>query len=321
MATLVKRGKRWTAQVYKRGIRKAKTFDTKGQASAWATQTEAEILAGSFHAGTDKTFLDAVERYRETVTSTKKSARSENYHLNMLSRLGFADKRLSDITSEDIAKVRDEKLKTLKTGTVRRYLSLLSSIFEYSKKEWGWITDNPCSQIKKPSGGKSRDRIFSDDEVSALLAAMNYGGPASEIQQTIADVFLFALETAMRAAEIVTLEWAMINGRVATLMDTKNGDKRDVALSSAALAILDKRRAFDKPFKVKTTTLSTLFGVYTAKAGIEGATFHDTRHTAITRMARKLTPFELARTVGHRNLSQTLAYFNETADQIAAKLD
>lgn len=321
MATLAKRGKRWTAQVFKHGIRKAKTFDTKGQASAWATQTEAEILSGAYRTGTDKTFLDAIDRYRSDVTPAKKSAKSENYHLNMLMRWPVADSRLSDITAADIAQFRDEKLKTLKTGTVRRYVTLVSSIFEYARKEWGWVDENPCSQIKKPSGSKSRDRIFSDDEVAELLRVLNPDGLATEIQQTISDVFLFALETAMRANEIVTLEWSSISGRVASLKDTKNGDKRDVALSSAALAILDRRRSFEKPFPIKQQTLSTLFCVYTQKAGIKGITFHDTRHTAITRMARKLSPFELARMVGHRNLSQTLTYFNETADQIANKLD
>jgi len=322
MATLIKRGKRWTAQVFKLGIRKAKTFDTKGQASAWATHTEAEILSGSYHTGgTDKTFLDAIDRYRNDVTPTKKSAKSEQYHLNVLSRADFSDKRLVDVRSEDVVKFRDDKLKTLKTGSVRRYVSLLSSIFEYSIKEWGWATENPCSQIKKPSGSKSRDRIFTDAEVESLLRAMNYGDMATEIQTTIGDVFLFALETGMRAGEIVRLEWPMINGRVASLRDTKNGDKRDVPLSTGALTILERRRSFDKPFNIKTTTLATLFCGYTEKAGIEGVTFHDTRHTAITRMARKLSPFELARMVGHRNLSQTLSYFNETADQIAEKLD
>jgi integrase len=88
-----------------------------------------------------------------------------------------------------------------------------------------------------------------------------------------------------------------------------------------AVEILDSRRDKPRPFNLKGNSLASMFRYYAKQAGIDGVNFHDTRHTAITRMAKKLSPFELARIVGHRNMSQTLAYFNETADQIAAKLD
>ena len=113
----------------------------------------------------------------------------------------------------------------------------------------------------------------------------------------------------------------MIDGRVATLPDTKNGDKRRVPLSSKAVDILNSRRQYARPFEIKRGTLAAMFTKYALEAGVKDANFHDTRHTAITRLARKLSPFELARIVGHRNLSQTLAYFNESAEQIAGKLD
>lgn len=48
--------------------------------------------------------------------------------------------------------------------------------------------------------------------------------------------------------------------------------------------------------------------------------FHDTRHEAITRLAKRLDVLELARMVGHRDPRSLMIYYNETAEQLAKKL-
>lgn len=53
---------------------------------------------------------------------------------------------------------------------------------------------------------------------------------------------------------------------------------------------------------------------------IKGLTFHDTRHEAITRLARKIEPLALARMTGHTNLQELMTYYNESAADIAARL-
>ena len=52
-----------------------------------------------------------------------------------------------------------------------------------------------------------------------------------------------------------------------------------------------------------------------------GLTFHDTRHEAITRLAKKLHPLDLARMTGHTNLQELMTYYNESAADVAAMLD
>jgi integrase len=49
--------------------------------------------------------------------------------------------------------------------------------------------------------------------------------------------------------------------------------------------------------------------------------WHDTRHTAITRLAKKLNVLELARIVGHKDLRNLQIYYNESAEELAKKLD
>jgi len=73
-------------------------------------------------------------------------------------------------------------------------------------------------------------------------------------------------------------------------------------------------------FDVTKESLDALFRKAKRKALIEDLTFHDTRHEAITRLAKKLNVLELARMVGHRDLKMLMIYYNETAENLAKKL-
>jgi integrase len=99
---------------------------------------------------------------------------------------------------------------------------------------------------------------------------------------------------------------------------TKNGLPRQVPLSPRALEIW---AMVPEGFGVESATVDALFRVARDKrTKIEGLTFHDTRHEAITRLAKKLHVLDLARMVGHQDIKQLMTYYNETADDIAAKL-
>lgn len=318
MATIIKRGKKWAVRIRIKGVSLSQAFVTKTQAQAWATQTEAAILSGEYDRGTDKTLADAIDRYLDEVSPKNKSHRNEKYFLTSMRAHPIAQVKLSKLTTEQLAQWRDERLEEIKKSSVRKYLFSITAVLETARLEWQWISVNPIKSVKKPATSQARDRIFSDEEIALLVDQMSYG---TEQQQTIVDCFLFALETGMRAGEIIGLEWSRIDGRVAVLPETKNGEKRRVPLSSKAVEILNSRRGFDRPFKIVGKTLSVLFTVHCRRAGIVGATFHDTRHTACTRLAKKLQPFDLARMLGHRNMTQTLAYYNASAESIADALD
>ena len=320
MATIIKRGRKWSARIRLNGVSLSHSFLTKGQAQAWATQTEAQILNGELSNQSNKTLGDAIDRYLAECTPKKKSWRNEISHLGAIRRHDVSDIKLSKLTTEHLAQLRDDLLKSVKPQSARHYLVLVGSVLEQATKEWKWINKNPARELKKPPMGKARDRIFSEDEIKRITERL--GHPAStELQKTVLACFLFAIETGMRAGEITGLEWVSINVRVATLHDTKNGDKRNVPLSLKALSVLDSRRTFSRPFDIPTTSLSQIFVRVIRQIGIDGASFHDSRHTAVSNLAGKLNPFELAKMVGHRKLDQTLSYFTVTADELANKLD
>ena len=106
------------------------------------------------------------------------------------------------------------------------------------------------------------------------------------------------------------------------LHDTKNGTKRDVALSTEAVRLLNLLDSDSgaKVFATNQQSSGTIFRRGVELAGIKGLTFHDTRHEALTRLARKLQVLDLARMVGHRDPRSLMIYYNATAEEIATQL-
>ena len=98
--------------------------------------------------------------------------------------------------------------------------------------------------------------------------------------------------------------------------------KRDVALSSRAVALLEKMhpKKVGRVFQVPQASAGQIFRRTVQLAGISDLTFHDTRHTAITALARKLDMLDLARMVGHRDPRSLMIYYNATAEDIAERL-
>jgi integrase len=121
----------------------------------------------------------------------------------------------------------------------------------------------------------------------------------------------------MRAGEICGLRAGDVHGCVARLKMTKNGFPRSVALSPRAVEIW---AMVPDGFGVTPATLDAMFRMARKRAGVEGLTFHDTRHEAITRLASKLNVLELARMVGHHDIKQLQTYYNASAEEIAKKL-
>lgn len=56
-------------------------------------------------------------------------------------------------------------------------------------------------------------------------------------------------------------------------------------------------------------------------AGIIDLHWHDSRHEAITRLARRLDVLDLARMIGHRDLRSLQVYYNATPAEIESRLD
>lgn len=325
MASFRKKGNGWEASICRKGIRASKTFDTKLEASHWAAETEKEIISGKHGEIPNKTFGDLLTRYAETVSVKKRGAQWEQHRINAFLRDEFTDVKLSHLKPETFSLWRDRRLTSVSTGTVLREINLLSHAINTAIKDWGWLKVNPLSGISRPSEPLPRDRLITDREIEKLLFSLGYDYDRKPVgvSERVGAAMLFAIETAMRAGEIAKLTWEYVNleKRTARLVETKNGHKRDVPLSSEAIRILEQIKSdTESVFNLEASQIDVNFRNAKARCMIDDLHFHDTRHTSITRLAGKLDVLELARMVGHKDLRQLQIYFNKSAEDIAKKL-
>lgn len=317
----------WGIQIEVRGVRESGTFPTRREAEAWAARRATEIRAlATGQGGTVKTLLDAMRRYAEEVSPTKRGERLEVIRLKAFERQQLPlGKKLGAVTTADLALWRDSRLAVNARGSVLRDMTLLGSVLEVARREWQWITVNPMRDVKRPSEPDHREVLIHGWQVRRMLRALGYRrGPVRSSSHAVAMAFLLALSTGMRAGEIAGLTWDRVRGDHVRLIETKNGSARDVPLSKVARRIVAKMEGWDGVlvFGISSQVLDALFRRHRTRAGLDGFTFHDSRHTAATRLAMsgRIGPLELCRIMGWKNPKQAMVYFNPTASQLAARL-
>lgn len=275
-------------------------------------------------------FKVALQKYKNTVSILKKGFEQERYRIEQLCRSELGNKPTHKITSVDIAEYRDLRLseinprtkKPLSPASVRLELSLLSSVFDICRIEWGYCEGNPVTNVRKPKPSPGRERRLTAREEKLILRYAY-----SHKNKDLYAIVVFALETAMRQGEILNLKWENLNlkSRIAHLPETKNGSKRDVPLSIAArdvvisMGVKSKGRVFGyTKFGIKSTWRFML-----QKLGIEDLHFHDLRHEAISRLFEKgtLEMMEIAAISGHKSLSMLKRYTHLKAQKLVSKLE
>lgn len=88
-------------------------------------------------------------------------------------------------------------------ASVNREMVLMSAVLTQARREWGLISSNPMTDVSKPSKPPPRDRRVSQDEIDKLVVAA--GADLTKIRARAVHAFLFAIETAMRSGEIISL--------------------------------------------------------------------------------------------------------------------
>ena len=319
MASIRKLAKGYRAEVARRGVRTSKTFATKTEAKDWAARQEHTILNAKA-LQSSKPFGDVLDRYAREVSPAKRGARWEILRIERFRLEAFAKVGIGDLRASDFAAWREARLKQVGPGSVRREMVLLSAVLTVARKEWGLIQDSPMTDVRKPTAPPARDRLVTPDELDRL--AISAGADLTKSTARAFHAFLFAIETAMRAGEIVGLTWDRVNlaQRVADLPMTKNGTARQVPLSTEAVRLLQALPHADPIFALRSAQLDALWRKVRDRAGIEGLTFHDSRAEAVTRLAKKVDVLTLSRITGHRNISMLTVYYRETIADIAKKL-
>lgn len=319
--TKTKSGK-WRFQVTVNYKATVKTFETKAEGYAW----EESLRQGKDNKTPVMTFGKLLEKYRDEVSIKKKGERWERIRIEKFLNDKIASIKIGELSKSTFAEWRDRRLKQVSALSVLREWALLSHCLQVAVNEWEYLTDNPMRGLKKPQGEPPRDRLITQEEIDRLCFALNYSNNAilTTITSRVGAAFMFAIETAFRAQEICNLKWSDIKGRVAKINDSKTrAGVRSVPLSKTAMQIIDQLKGIDKEmvFKINTSQLDSLFRKAKKQVMIEGVHFHDSRATAITRLAKKLDILDLAKIIGHKDLRMLMVYYRETAEHLASKLD
>ena len=259
---------------------------------------------------------DLMTRYCDKVSQYKRGADKEIARVMAFTRRDpLAKLPLEQLTPQAVADWRDRRLTEVTPGTVNREWNILSNACNIATKEWGWMSGNPFANVRRPKPPAPRDQVFGSSDADRILLSTT---------RPVADVFRFALETAMRAGEITGLCWKDVGDKVVSLPVTKNGSKRVVPLSLCARQILADlpRGEPDQPvFRLDSAKLDREFRKARKTAGLIGHHFHDARRTALTRLATKLGPMELAKVSGHKDLKILLnTYYAPDMDAMADRL-
>ena len=239
MPTFRKRGDKWQVQIRRQGHKPlSRSFQSKRDAAIWARQMEAQADKGELPPDPKSlrsvTLAELVQRYCDEVCVKKRSAKIERAILNAFLRHPLCSKRLSELSVQDFAAYRDERLREIKPTSLKRQLGPIHNLFEIARKEWGIpLRENPLANLRLNVPNDQRDRRLQPGELDRILTAAS----ATKTKH-LSEIILFAIETGMRRGEIVSISWKDVDlqRRSVRLTQTKNGHPRIIPLSKAAMS-------------------------------------------------------------------------------------
>jgi len=323
MGSIRKRNDKFQAQVRREGVSPvSKTFSVKKDAIVWVRGLEARIDAGETHVVAPKaiTLGDLLKKYSEEITPLKKGRDPELRRLKRLLRDTISSTPLSKLNGPRLVTFRDRRIGD-GIRAAQYDLVLIRHCLNIARKEWGVsLPSNPVNDIRVPNGIRHRERRLEKGEYEKLKVAAK-----SCRNLLLWPVIEFALATAMRRSEILSLEWSHIDlgAGIATLPNTKNGKQRRVPLSPSALEILKQLpHEADQPFTTTDYAIRQGWDRLVRRAGIKNLKFHDLRHEAISRFFEHgLNLPEVSLISGHRDPRMLFRYTHPHFSEIIKKFN
>ena len=310
--------------------------ETELEARAWAARMEAQLDAGIVPeelVASTRTNWTIAKWLREYETTAHASASDRPLLPIVIKAIGKHD--LATLKSSHINDwVAAMKQDRLTPGSIRKRVGALARALDVAVHQ-ELLTVNVARNLPRnySAYGSADGEAVTDAARDRRLEP----GEEVRLRQVMADMpdmerlFSLALETAMRLSELYTLtvEQVDLPKRTIFLDKTKNGDKRQVPLSSVAMALLDDLPEsgqvfpfFDGNRRKTTLRLGYHWGQIAKKAGCVNLHFHDLRHEATCRLFERttLTDTQISLITGHRDPRMLRRYANLRGSDLAARL-
>ena len=275
-------------------------------------------------------FEDFAKTFIELHSKLNKRPRVAKRDEQLINRLSehFSGKYLYEITPkqiEEYKKTRKEAKrkggKTIAAATVNRELACLKCMFNKAI-EWNKADENPVRKVKLFKENNKRIRYLEKEEIKKLLDNSN---------GNIRSIIIVALNTGMRKSEILGLKWHDIDIEkgIIYLLDTKNGEKREVQINEnvkKTLISVPKNAVspyiFCKEDGSPYKDVRKYFDTVLKRCGIINFRFHDLRHTFCSQLVMAGIDIKTVQElVGHKSITMTLRYSHLSPDHKKRALD
>jgi integrase len=224
-----------------------------------------------------------------------------------------------------------DKIRKFSESTVRKYFFTLKKVLEWHSIFKNYPFNSPFDHVSAPAEDNSRSRRVEEGEEARLIAACDKMYVNQEALKAIINV---ALETAMRAGEILKMEWHEVDFSIPRIEIPKHKCKtkryREVPLTSVCLKVLqDYKKTHTKDGETRvfwqwadSNVLGHRFKVVVKNAAMQDFKFHDFRHEAISRFYERTTlrDTEIASISGHSDTRTLMRYQNLRSNKLALKL-
>lgn len=382
MATIRQRGSTWAVTIKRAGLLPRPvylTFDTKEEAETYCARAEAWLDRGQVPAGlvpAQRIDLGTLRQVVDAYIEAQNVPESDALVLAVV---------VAHIGAQPLAGVgygwADSWVRQLKEGgrapsTIRHHVGALARALDWCvRRHPDRLPSNPLRLLPRgyasysaadgraaraagaePREDVERDRRLAPGEEERILAVLAGARPdgrqralALPWQGALECLFAMLVESAMRLRECYTLDVAQVDAerRTVHLDATKNGDRRQVPLSTPALAALALYRSqveagergmadwrwgggrlfpwWDgRPGSLARTTwrLSRQWARVFDAAGCADLRAHDLRHEATCRLFERTTldAALIARITGHRDPRMLRRYASLRGSELAGRL-
>jgi integrase len=321
MASIAKRGESWRARIKLQDRWISKTFSKKSEASAWASQIEADISRGS--APGHKMKLSALAEIPLAKLPKRSNRRTAiELALEMVGHMPVGEigrRHVAEMYQQVLQKPHHRTGGPVSVATANRYMQQMRAWFSEMQRD-GLIEQNPFTGMRLRQEDNIRSRIITPAEMPKFLKAL--GSRPTQFQLLVQ----LALSTGARAGELLSLTWSDIDfeHNFIVLRHTKNGKPRTCGLfASVKEQLLSWRKETKLPdlnhlvivsgdknvtYDYKGTWLRLM-----AELGTEDLWFHDLRRTVGSYLAMNgASQRELQDALGHLSPSMAGRYAHLT---------
>lgn len=346
------------------------SFDDKAEGEAYCARIEAMLDRGIVPPGLETgsrvmSLLDLVREYERDAHPSDKDRSALGVAIRQHGKMPLGKinaawvdgwiasmKRVEQLAPASIRARIGALARCTDWGMRKGYLTLPDNALRGLPDGYAQYTDADRALTAGGRDDVERDRRLEPGEFDRIMAVLDAGVLARKQRPLALDhvpalrcLFVLALESAMRLREMYTLELHQVDlaKRTVFLDKTKNGDKRQVPLSTVAVAALQAYLAVRQlpdgvpagmlfpwwdgvPGSLRDVSdrLSKLFGDTRSPgifvvAGCVDLGFHDLRHEATCRLFErtKLSDTRIMKITGHKSQRMLMRYANLRASDLA----